>query len=250
MFKFGNASRRMLPFKITPGSKRIMLKKSACGLILCLGATAAFAQSDSTAVQAKPQHNAYLQDSRGAIIHNGEGLCWRSGYWTPADAAVGCDGALVPPIARPIAPDIVAPVATAPVAPPTLPARCDFTVTLNNDQTFAFNKWALRSAAKKRIDQEVMGKLASCAKVDLITITGHTDRLGSEQYNQKLSEKRANAVAAYLKNKGATTQVNTVGAGKTQAVKSCDDKLGGKKLVECLAPNRRVVIEIRGEAGR
>jgi OmpA-OmpF porin, OOP family len=227
-----------------------MLKKSACGLIFCLGATATFAQSDSTAIQARPQHNAYLQDSQGAIVHNGEGLCWRSGYWTPTDAVAGCDGALVPPIAKPIAPDIVTPVATAPVAPPAAPERCDFTVTLNNDQTFAFNKSTLGSAAKKRIDQEVVTKLASCAKVELITITGYADRLGSERYNQKLSEKRANAVAIHLKNKGVSAQVNTVGAGKTQAVKICDDKLKGKKLIECLAPNRRVVIEIRGISSR
>lgn len=227
-----------------------MLKKSACGLILFLGATATFAQSDSTPLQTKPQHSAYLQDSDGAIIHNGEGLCWRSGYWTPTNAVAGCDGALVPPIAKPIAPDIVVPVATAPVAPPAPPERCDFTMTLNNDQTFGFNKSALESAAKKRLDQEVVAKLASCAKVDLITITGYTDRLGSEQYNQKLSKKRANVVAAYLKSKGVTAQVNTAGAGKAQAIKICDDKLKGKKLIECLAPNRRVAIEIRGISSR
>lgn len=227
-----------------------MLKRSACGLLLCAGAVSAFAQS-GTAIQANPKYSAYLQDSHGVIIRSQNGLCWRSGYWTPADAVAGCDGELVPPIVKPTAPDIVPPVAAqhTPVIPP-VPKRCDFTVTLSSDQTFAFNKAVLGRAAKKRIDNDVLSKLAGCARVDTVLITGHADRLGSQQYNQKLSEKRANAVAAYLKSKGVTAEVDTLGAGKTQPVTSCTDKLPRKKLIECLAPNRRVVIEVRGIASR
>jgi OmpA-OmpF porin, OOP family len=246
MFKFDNTGRRMSPFQNNMRSKRIMLKKSACGLLLCLVATAAFAQSESMTTQAPQQDNAYLRDGRGAIIHNGEGLCWRSGYWTPKDAVAGCDGALVPPIAKPIAPDIVAPAATAAAAPIATPARCDFAITLNADQTFAFNKSALKSAAKNQIDHEMATGLQKCGKVELVQITGYADRLGSEQYNQKLSEKRATAVATHLKNNVVTAPINASGAGETQPVKLCDDKLKGKRLIDCLAPNRRVVIEVRG----
>jgi OOP family OmpA-OmpF porin len=119
-------------------------------------------------------------------------------------------------------------------------------VTLGSDQAFAFNKAVLSSAAKKRIDDEVLPKLASCSKIDVILITGHTDRFGTQQYNQKLSEKRADMVAAYLKSKGVAANITTSGAGKSQPVKSCDGKLPRKKLVSCLAPNRRVTIEARG----
>lgn len=221
-----------------------MLKNFALALTVGLAAASAHAQTD---IKANPDKSAYLQDSRGVIARSPFGLCWRTGYWTPADAVPGCDGELIPPVAKPTAPAIAAP---APTPAPALaaPKRCDFAVTLGADETFAFNKAALNSAAKKRIDDEAIAKLGNCAKVDIVMITGHTDRLGTHQYNQKLSEKRADAVAAYLKSKGVTAEIDTLGAGKTQSIKVCDDKLPRKKLIECLAPNRRVVIEVRGLA--
>lgn len=223
-----------------------MLKHFALGLAMGAAATGALAQTTSD-IQAKTPNSAYLQDSRGTVARSGFGLCWRTGYWTPADAVPGCDGPLTPPVASPIAPP-VAPVAAAPTPAPAAPKRCDFAVTLANDETFAFNKAVLNPAAKKHIDNEVLSKLQNCAKVEIVMITGHADRLGSQQYNQKLSEKRADAVAAYLKSKGVTAEIDTLGAGKTQSVKACDDKLPRPKLIECLAPNRRVVVEGRGIA--
>jgi len=222
-----------------------MLKHLALTLTIGLGTASALAQT-VTDIKANPS-SAYLQDGRGVIARNPFGLCWRTGTWTPADAVAGCDGELAPPVAKPTAPAVAAPapVAAAPVA---APKRCDFAVTLSNDQTFAFNKAVLSNAAKARIDSEVLGKLGSCAKVDIVMVTGHTDRLGSHPYNQKLSEKRADAVAGYLKSKGVKAEIDTLGAGKTQSIKACDDKLPRKQLIECLAPNRRVVIEARGLA--
>lgn len=226
-----------------------MLSKIALGLAIAAAATGVLAQS-SPDIQARQGNSAYMQDSRGVIVRTPFGLCMRTGYWTPADAVPGCDGPLEPPVARATAPAIAA--APAPVAVPApvaaAPKRCDTAVTLINDQTFTFNKSVLTSAAKKRIDDEVMSKIAACGKVEIILATGHTDRLGTPVYNQKLSEKRANAVATYLKAKGVTAPIDTLGAGKTQAVKACDDKLPRKQLIECLAPNRRVVIEVRGTA--
>jgi OOP family OmpA-OmpF porin len=221
----------------------------AIALVIGSAATGATAQT-ITNIQANSNNSAYIQDSRGVIVRSQTGLCWRMGNWTPADAVAGCDGDLVPPITRPTAPAIVTTppvVAQAPVvSPPPPPKRCDFTVTLDNDQTFEFNKAVLSSAAKKRIDQEVLPKLASCDKVDVVLVTGHTDRLGSPQYNQKLSEKRAGMVAAYLKSKGASTRIDIAGAGEAQPVKACDGKLSRAKLITCLAANRRVMIEARG----
>ena len=221
-----------------------MLKHLALAATIGLSAAAATAQTD---IKANPDKSAYLQDGRGVIARSPFGLCWRAGYWTPADAVAGCDGELVPPVAKPTAPAIAAP-APAPAAPPAAPKRCDFALTLAADQTFAFNKAVLNNAAKKRIDDEAIAKLGNCSKVDIIMVTGHTDRLGTQQYNQKLSEKRADAVAAYLKSKGVKAEIDTLGAGKTQSVKACDDKLPRKQLIECLAPNRRVVVEVRGLA--
>ena len=216
-------------------------------IALVAGSSSALSQTASD-IKA-PASSAYAQDSRGVIVRTPYGLCWRTGPWTPADAIPGCDGELVPPVAKPTAPAIVAATPEpAPKPAPVAPKRCDFAVTLGNDQAFGFDRAILNSAAKKRIDDEVMAKLANCAKVDTILVTGHADRLGTQQYNQKLSEKRANAVAGFIRSRGVSAEIDTLGAGKTQSIKSCDDKLPRAKLVECLAPNRRVVIEVRGLA--
>lgn len=228
-----------------------MLKKSALCLALATSlSTSISASAQSTDIMAQKPYSAYVQDGRGVVARNPWGLCWRTGYWTPADALPGCDAPLTPkaePKAEPVA-QIAPPPPAAPVAPPPPPKRCDFSATFTNDQTFAFNKSVLSKTAKERIDAEVLPKLNTCAKVDLIIVTGHADRIGSQQYNQKLSEKRADAVAAYLKSKGVDTTIETLGMGKTQSIQSCDDKLPRKKLIECLTPNRRVVIEGRGLA--
>jgi OOP family OmpA-OmpF porin len=78
--------------------------------------------------------------------------------------------------------------------------------------------------------------------LDLVLVTGHTDKIGSDQYNQKLSERRANAVKAYLVTKGVEDgRLKAVGKGESEPVAACDG-VKGKKLIECLQPNRRVVL--------
>jgi OOP family OmpA-OmpF porin len=211
----------------------------------------ALAQTD---IQVATPHSAYTQDARGKIVRSGFGLCWRTGYWAKADSVSGCDGEAMPPIAKLVTQEVIAPTAPAapvvatPPAKPATPKRCDFAVTLQSDETFDFNLATLKSDAKLKIDKDVMDKLATCAKLDLVIVTGHTDLIGNHQYNQKLSETRANVVAAYLASKGVTASIDTMGMGKTQQVKACDEKLAHAKLTECLAPNRRVVIEGRGLA--
>jgi OmpA-OmpF porin, OOP family len=223
-----------------------MLKNMAILLTIGSIATGAFAQT-ITDIHAKTGDSAYLQDNRGVIVRSANGMCWHTAYWTPADAVAGCDGQLMPPVPKAIAPDLPAappPVATAPIAP----QRCDFTVELASDQAFAFNQTILNDAAKKRIDTDVINKLAGCAKVDIITITGHSDRLGATQYNRKLSEKRAHSVADYLKSKGIAVPIKALGTGESQPIHFCNDQLRRKQLIDCLTPNRRVVIEAQGIA--
>ncbi len=210
----------------------------------------------------------YAVDQRGVVARSANGLCWRTGYWTPALAeaaiAVGsefplgcaCDKDLMPkakcepkpaPVAAPTpaAPaPAPAPAAAAPAAPVTK------VITLASKTLFDFNKAALTGEGKAVLDREIVDKLSGIKKVTFMLITGHTDRLGSHPYNQKLSEKRAEAVKGYLVGKGIDANVvETMGAGKTQAVPgvSCDDKLPRKKLIECLAPNRRVTVEVKGD---
>ena len=111
----------------------------------------------------------------------------------------------------------------------------------------------LTASAKATLDNAVIAKLGNCAAVDTLIITGHTDRLGAQGYNQKLSEKRAAAVKDYLVGKGVeANRVYTEGKGKKQPVTGTSCKNLGKesgknkKLVDCLQPDRRVEIEVIG----
>lgn len=221
---------------------------------LLLGcATLSAALGAATEALAQTAKDAYVQDARGVIVRNSNvgdpkigNLCYRTGYWTPAMSIAECDPDIAPKpvVAAPPAPPVVVP--PKPVPPPP-PKTCDFTMTLDSDATFEFNKAVLNNAARRELDEKVVKRAAACAKVDLLLITGHTDRIGSQQYNQKLSEKRGNAVADYLKTKGLSV-TEVLGAGKTLPIKSCDDKLPQKELIACLAPNRRVVVEVKGPA--
>lgn len=200
-----------------------------------------------------PGNTGYAVDQRGMVARSGTGLCWRTGFWTPAMAIAACDPDLVQKAPAAAAPPRSAAPAAPPAAPaaaaPAKPKKCNFSATFQQDETFAFNTAALTPAAMAKLDRDVIGKLGTCASVDMLLVTGHTDRLGSHAYNQKLSERRAEAVLNYLKGKGANAKdTETMGAGKTQPVKSCDDGLKRAQLIECLAPNRRVVVEVTGPA--
>jgi OmpA-OmpF porin, OOP family len=155
------------------------------------------------------------------------------------------------PMPAPVLVPAAPPAETKPPAPPPPPAppkRCDANVTLQSDQTFTFGKDVLSDAAKTRLD-EVLTRAAACGKLEIIVVTGYTDRLGSPLDNQKLSERRAQAVKAQLVAKGLSAElIDAVGAGKTLQVKECSDTLKRTELIECLAPNRRVAIDIRGIA--
>jgi len=120
-------------------------------------------------------------------------------------------------------------------------------VNLASTELFEFNKATLTTEARKKLDSEVVAKLKDLATVRYININGHADRIGSGQYNQQLSERRAEAVRAYLVSRGVSNdKLEIFGFGKTLPVKSCPDGKDRKALIECLAPNRRVVIEIQG----
>jgi len=160
------------------------------------------------------------------------------------------------PVAKPAPPQ--APVATPtpapqppkPVAKPEPPKK-PAVISVTSTGLFEFNKATLTPDARAKLDKEVVDRAKGFGSIALVHVDGHADRLGSAQYNQKLSEKRADAVRAYLVSKGFdASKIETLGSGKTNQVKSCPDKIGGKAdrkaLIECLAPNRRVVVELKG----
>lgn len=144
------------------------------------------------------------------------------------------------------------PAAPAPVptpAPTPAPPPAPKPLTLSAKTLFDFDKSALTAEGKAVLDKEIVARKDELASIGFVMITGHADRIGSSQYNQKLSERRAAVVKDYLVSKGIGADVvDTMGAGKTQPVPgiSCADTLPRKKLIECLTPNRRVVVELKG----
>jgi outer membrane protein OmpA-like peptidoglycan-associated protein len=148
------------------------------------------------------------------------------------------------------APKVVAPPPPPPPAPAPAPAPAPQVqkITLDSKVLFDFDKAVLKPEGKAAIDSQVVGKLAQIQKLEVVVVTGHTDRLGTDEYNQKLSQKRADAVRDYLVSKGVDkAKIETIGMGEKQPVAQCDQK-NRKELIACLQPNRRVEVQAKGEA--
>ncbi|MEF8734448.1 MAG: OmpA family protein [Candidatus Accumulibacter meliphilus] len=182
----------------------------------------------------------YVIDSRGEVAMSGAGLCWRTGFWTPAGAAKDpagckCDKDLLPKeVCEP-------PMAKAG------PKPSGDKVTVAADALFDFNKATLRPAGKAKLDEVVA--MSKQIKLEVIIAVGHTDRIGSDAYNQKLSERRAASVKSYVVSKGIeANRVYTEGKGEKQPVTQPGQCAGPKspKVIACLQPDRRVDIELIG----
>lgn len=208
-------------------------------------ATAAGAQTRVTAADGGRTINNWVNGTGEVVWKNGTNeLCWRNASWTPATAARGCDGALVPP--PPAAAPAPAPAAAAPAAPaarPPAPAPAPqppaaTKVTYAADAFFDFDKAVLKPEGRAKLD-DLVGKVKDI-NLEVIIAVGHTDSVGSDQYNQRLSVRRAEAVKAYLVSKGIEkNRVYTEGKGEKQPV-------ADNKTSEGRAKNRRVEIEVVG----
>jgi OmpA-OmpF porin, OOP family len=215
--------------------------------VALLVAMAALATSASAGVPAANGGNVVdnWQNGSGELVwKNGTNeLCWRDANWTPATAAVGCDGALAPVAPAPAA--VVAPAAPAAAAPAPAPAPqppAATKVTYAADAFFDFDKAVLKPEGKAKLD-DLVGKVQGI-NLEVIIAVGHTDSVGTDAYNQKLSVRRAEAVKAYLVSKGIEkNRVYTEGKGEKQPV-------ADNKTAEGRAKNRRVEIEVVGTRGQ
>lgn len=188
----------------------------------------------ATVAGAQEIHN--WKSAAGDVWKNASGECWRDASWTPATAAPGCDGALVAAAAP--AASAATPAAAAPAAAALAPAAAASKVTYAADAFFDFDKSVLKAEGKAKLD-DLVGKVKGI-NLEVIIAVGHTDSVGTDGYNQKLSVARSEAVKAYLVSKGIEkNRVYTEGKGEKQPV-------ADNKTTEGRAKNRRVEIEVVG----
>jgi OOP family OmpA-OmpF porin len=194
--------------------------------------------SISAVAGAQEIHN--WRSAAGDVWKNVDGWCWRDASWTPATAAPDCDGAIAPAAPAPVAaaaPAAIAAPAPAP-APAPVAAAAPSKVTYAADAFFDFDKAVLKPEGKAKID-DLVSKIKNI-NLEVIIAVGHTDFVGTDAYNQKLSVARAEAVKAYLISKGIEkNRIYTEGKGKTQPIADNKTKEGQSK-------NRRVEIEVVG----
>ena len=210
--------------------------------VASLFATAALACS-VTAVSAQTVDN--WVNGQGLPWKNGTNeLCWRDGVWTPATGLAGCDGVPVPtPAPAPMPAPAPAPAATPAPAPAPAPAAViaaptSEKVTFAADAFFDFDKAVLKPEGRAKLD-DLVSKMSGL-NLEVIIAVGHTDSVGSDAYNQRLSVRRADAVKDYLVTKGVEkNRVYTEGKGEKQPV-------ADNKTAEGRAKNRRVEIEVVG----
>jgi OOP family OmpA-OmpF porin len=197
---------------------------AACAA-LSLASLSASAQSSS----------GYWTQGGTTVWKNSTGLCWRAGYWTPAMAIPECDPDLTP---KPVVAAPPPPPPPPPAPPKPKPAPVAEKVTLAADVLFDFDKSVIKPAGKERLDD--LASKVNSINLEVVIAIGHTDSIGSDAYNQKLSVRRAESVKAYLVSKGVEpNRIYTEGKGEKQPVASNKTKDGRQK-------NRRVEIEVIG----
>jgi OOP family OmpA-OmpF porin len=232
---------------------RAMTKKQltlAISCALALGATFGAARAETN-----PASTGYLTDQRDAVAKSGYGLCWHSGFGPAPVSTPECDpnfvpaprAAVVEPTPQPVAATVAEPIAVAVEAPPAAPIAVPVRIALDADTLFDFDKSELRPAGRLALD-DFLGKIKGIDP-EMIMAVGFTDRLGSEAYNQRLSEQRVLAVKTYLVSKGIEpNRMHTEGKGKADPITKTGECVGVESaaVIACLQPDRRVEIAVKG----
>ena len=195
--------------------------------------------------------------NRGDIDLFSIGLVYRFGEKTPAPApraervaaAPAPQPVVVPPPPPPPPPRAVTPPPPPPPppAPPPAPRKVTFSADSGANSLFDFDKATLKPAGKQDLDKFAADLKG--ANFDVMTVTGHTDRIGSHAYNMKLSTRRAEAVKAYLVGSAGIpaskiAAIGTDGSDPVTKPDECKGKKATKALIACLQPDRRVVVEV------
>ena len=178
--------------------------------------------------------------ANGAPVKNSTNLCWRNANWTPATAHADCDGAIKAVPAVTVAPPAQSPAPAAPRVSAAFEAPKPVVIkqSFATDTFFDFDRAVIRPEGKAKLDALVLQ--INQISIEVVIATGHTDSVGSEAYNNKLGERRAQAVRAYLISRGVDKRrVYIESRGESQPV--ADNKTAAGR-----AKNRRVEIEVVG----
>ncbi|MGB4882929.1 MAG: OmpA family protein [Neisseria sp.] len=210
---------------------------------LKLSALFAAVIASGSAMAAGPVHEKpgyTISEQTREVVRNNYNECWENSFLNKdTNGLVECGDA------------------TAQVAPPAAPEYAEEVVALSAKFLFGFDKYNLRPEASETLN--TLAQRLSDSKVESVRVEGHTDFMGSDKYNQELSEKRANTVSNYLVNRGVPAQkITAVGLGESQArmTESCQAEVAklGKKVsaakkraaqIACIEPDRRVDVRIR-----
>jgi len=142
----------------------------------------------------------------------------------------------------------------APVAQPVVAEPQVERINLSADALFRFNQSDaadMLPEGKATLDRLAENLVSRQAHIDGIALTGHTDRLGSEQYNYNLGLQRAQTVKNYLQGKGVQAPISVASAGESQPVTTaCTGTRATAALKACLQPDRRVTVDISGTAAQ
>ncbi|MFO0236251.1 MAG: outer membrane protein OmpA [Burkholderiales bacterium] len=234
-----------------------MKKSVKLGALAATALLAACASGGGQGPNIVPKANqfGYLQSGAGAVVttpfsdpNNPFGLCVRTPFWDPSNAQQGCDQDLIPkppppppppPPPAPPPPKPAAPPAPPPPPPPPPPPKpTSEKVTFAADTFFDFDKYVLKPEGKAKLD-DLASKIKDIT-LEVIIAVGHTDWIGTYEYNEKLSLRRAEAVKAYMVSKGIeANRIYTEGKGEKQPV-------ADNRTAEGRAKTRRVEIEVVG----
>ena len=229
------------------------LTKRDDGVKYGVGMQYAFNESWAMRVEAERHRVNDAVGNRGDIDLVSAGLIYRFGRKSPARVAyVAAPMPVVAEVTRTVVPEPV-PVIPARSAAPTVavppPAPQPRRVTFSADSLFDFDKAIIKPAGKISLDKFAADLRGT--QYDVISVTGHTDRIGSPAYNQALSQRRAEAVKSYLVDPAgiASAKIAARGEGEALPVTKADDCRGRKAnpaLIACLQPDRRVDVEVTG----
>ena len=206
---------------------------------LKLGAliVAAVASANAMASEPHTKHGYTVSSKSQEVVRNSYGECWRNTYFDKAtQGRIECGDA---------------------VASKSEPVYQEETVSLSAKTLFGFDRDNLRPEAMDTLNN--LAQRLSNTNVETVRVEGHTDFMGSDAYNQALSERRANVVSNYLVNRGVpSNKISAVGLGESQARMTAEcqaevNRLGkrvsaAKKraaLIACIEPDRRVDVRIR-----